>query len=276
MGGKFMRLTLTVLLVIVFAACGQQPDTGQSEAAAPATTAPSPVDEPDVSIYEAAVVNEKRSAADRARDADRKPTQMLEFIGITRGMTVLDMFSGGGYYSEILASVVGNDGKVFAHSNEAYLQYVGDEFSNRYANDRLPNVEILMAENNELSLDPESLDAVMLVLSFHDLFYAAPEQGWPLIDVTPFLAELYKGLKPGGLVGVVDHHAKAGSPSETGSTLHRIDPAIVIERMQAAGFELLAQSDVLRNPQDDLIVSVFDASIRGKTDRFVLRFCKPE
>ena len=67
-------------------------------------------------------------------------------------MTVLDMFSGGGYYTEMLSNIVGGDGKVVAHSNQSYAQFVGDEPIVRYADSRLANVEILMAENNELEL----------------------------------------------------------------------------------------------------------------------------
>jgi predicted methyltransferase len=230
---------------------------------------------PEMAIYEAAVANGARPDADRARDAGRKPAQVLEFIGIGPGMTVLDMFSGGGYYTEILSYLVGDAGKVAAHSNEAYVSFVGDEFEMRYLGGRLPNVEILMAENNELSLTADTFDAVLLVLSFHDLYYAAPDDGWPAFDVPALLAELHKGLKNGGVVGVVDHYAAAGSPPETGGTTHRIDPGIVIDVMTAAGFELDGRSDLLRNPADDYEKVVFDPEVQGKTDRFVLRFRKP-
>jgi predicted methyltransferase len=133
-----------------------------------------------------------------------------------------------------------------------------------------------MAENNELSLETNSLDAVMLVLSFHDLYHSDEENGWPPIDAPAFLAELRKGLKPGGFVGIIDHYAEAGAPAETGNTVHRIDPAIAIAEMEAAGFILDGQSDLLRNPDDDLTKSVFAPEIRGKTDRFIMRFKNPD
>ena len=121
----------------------------------------------------------------------------------------------------------------------------------------------------------DSLDAVMLAQSFHDLYHVDVENGWELMDAPAFLAELMKGLKPGGIVAVIDHAAAAGAPSETGDSLHRIDPAIVITRMEAAGFVLDGQSDVLRNPDDDVSEVVFSPEIRGKTDRFIMRFSKP-
>ncbi len=230
---------------------------------------------PETSIYEQAVKSTSRLEGDYARDAGRKPGEVLEFVGIERGDIVLDMFSGGGYYSELLGVVVGPKGRVFAHSNQAYLGFVGDEFKARHAEGRLPNVEVLMAENNELELEADSLDAVMLVLSFHDLYYANPDRGWPQIDDGAFLAELYRGLRPGGVVGIVDHAAVPGSSRETGGTVHRIDPAIVQQEMELAGFVLEATSDILRNPDDDHTKSVFEADIRGKTDRFVMRWVKP-
>lgn len=273
---KFTRITTLIasgtILALILSACGQRADDQQTAAPAAKETSAAPA----TSIYEDAVANDARPEADRARDAGRKPAEVLKFLGITPGMTVLDMFSGGGYYTEILSYTVGDSGRVIAQSNEAYLQFVGDEFEERYLGGRLSNAQVLMAENNELKLEAESLDAILLVLSFHDLFYAAPEQGWPAIDIAAFLAELYSGLRTGGVVGIIDHYAAEGAPSDTGGTTHRIDPAIVIAMMAEAGFELDAQSDMLRNPDDDYEKVVFDPEVRGKTDRFVMRFRKPE
>lgn len=228
------------------------------------------------SIYVNAVHHAGRPDADRARDAGRKPAAVMEFLGIAPGMDVLDMFSGGGYYTEMLSNVVGSDGSVIAHSNQAYAQFVGEEVTTRYANDRLPNVKILMAENAALELPNAAFDAVMMVLAYHDIYYISPENGWPKIDGPALVAELFDALRPGGFVGVVDHYASAGSPPETGNTLHRIDPQIVIDEMQAAGFVLEARSDVLRNMRDDHSLHMGAPEIRGKTDRFVFRFRKPE
>jgi predicted methyltransferase len=94
--------------------------------------------------------------------------------------------------------------------------------------------------------------------------------------VPVFLAEIYKGIKPGGTLGIVDHQAVSGSPAETGNTLHRIDSAIVIAELESVGFVLDGESNVLANPEDDHTKGVFDAEIRGRTDRYVLRFRKPE
>ena len=230
----------------------------------------------ETSVYAAAVAHAGRSAKDLERDTGSKPAEVLQFFGIRPGMRVLDLFSGGGYYSELLAYVVGPEGSVVAHNNSAYLGYLGDEIEQRYADDRLPNVESLLAENNQLSLAPGTFDAVVMILAYHDIYYSSPKDGWPKLDGPKLLAELHRALKPGGVVGIVDHHAGAGAPRETGGTVHRIDPRIVIDDLTRAGFELEEQSEELRNIEDDYSKIVFDPELRGRTDRFILRFRKPE
>jgi predicted methyltransferase len=186
------------------------------------------------------------------------------------------MWAGGGYYTEMLAYVVGKSGKVVAHANTPILNFSGDAHTARHADNRLPNTEILLAENNELVLEADSFDAATIILNYHDLYWSSEEYSWEQIDVPAFLAELYKGIKPGGILGIVDHQAASGSPAETGSTLHRIDSAIVIAELEGAGFVFEGESDVLANAEDDHAKGVFDPEIRGKTDRYVLRFRKPE
>jgi predicted methyltransferase len=239
----YLRI-IPITFLLALTACNQQPEqaTAESGPVSASKTAES-------SIYQDAVAHPDRRSADHGRDAGRKPAEVLAFFGIEPGMTVLDLFSGGGYYSELLSIVVGPQGKVVAHSNAAYLGFVGDEFEERYADGRLANVDVLMAENNELELPGEEFDAVTLILSYHDIFYVDAEN---------------------------DHFAEAGSPRETGNSVHRIDPGIVISELEIAGFVLDGTSDVLRNMDDDYGKSVFDPELRGKTDRFVLLFRKPQ
>lgn len=267
---RFNLTLLPLLMCTMISACGdrsaeQHDDSTTQEASQASPSA-------NASIYTMAVENPARPEADRERDADRRPAAVMEFLGIKPGMTVLDMYTGGGYYAELLSHVVGADGRIIAQSNQAYLGFVGDAFAQRFDSGRLKNAEVLMAENNELSLQENTLDAVMLVLSYHDVYHVDADNGWPKIDKQAFLAELKKGLKPDGLVAIIDHHAAAGSPSETGTTTHRIDPAIVVADLEAAGFVLDAESELLRNPDDDLSKIVFAPELRGKTDRFLMRF----
>ena len=271
-----MRKTIALLtLASVTAGCGQASNETEPVASEP-EPAPVAVVEPEVSIYAAAVASETRPEADRESDAGRKPEAVLEFFGIQPGDVVLEMWAGGGYYTELLAHVVGESGKVVAHTNTPIMGFSGEAHANRHADGRLPNTEVLLAENNELALEADSFDAATIILNYHDLYWSSEEYGWDLIDVPAFLAELYKGIKPGGSLGIVDHQAVSGSPAETGNTLHRIDSAIVIAELESAGFVLDGESNVLANPADDHTKDVFDAEVRGKTDRFVLRFRKPE
>lgn len=241
----------------------------------PGGARPGPVAEAGAAAVNAAMANPDRPAADRERDARRKGAAVLTFLGIKPGMTVLDLFSGGGYYTEILSYVVGPKGRVVAHNNTPYLLFSRPELEPRYAGGRLPNVEQLVAENNQLSLPANRFDAVLLIDAYHDIYFADEASGWARIDGPRLLAELYTSMRPGAVLGVVDHVAPPGSPAETGGTLHRIDPARLRREIQAAGFVLEAESDVLRNPADDGTRSVFDPAIRGRTDQVVLRFRKP-
>ena len=257
-------ICFTILLAVFALVGGCQRDTsvaGDTAAGSPA-------------IYTDAVARDARTADDREQDAGRKPAEVLQFFGIKPGMRVLDLFAGGGYYTELLSYVVSPTGSVIAHTNNAYLGFVGERFNARLENNRLPNVEVLIAENNELELPARDLDAVLMILSYHDLYYVNPADGWAKIDGPRLLAELYEALKPGGILGIVDHHAETGAPSETGGTVHRIDPGIVIAEVEAAGFVLEDRSEILRNMDDDYSRNVFDPEVRGKTDRFVLRFRK--
>lgn len=224
---------------------------------------------------EAAVNYPSRRKSDRKQDDQRRAAAVLAFFGINAGMTVLDLYSGGGYYTELLSYVVGDTGRVVAHNNQPYLSYAKDDLAGRYDDNRLPNVEQVIAENNELELAPESFDAVLMIKAYHDLYYVDEDAGWTKVDIPEFLAEIYAALKPGGVFGIVDHNAVAGSPGSTGGTLHRIDPVLIKRDVTAAGFIYAGETSVLRNPDDDLTQTVFAEALRDQTDRSVIRFWKP-
>lgn len=223
----------------------------------------------------AAVGHADRPDADKARDQDRKPDQVLAFFGIAPGMAVYDMFSGGGYYSEILARLVGPDGKVTAHNNHAYLDYAKKDIGPRYADGRLAEVDRVTIEANDLEIEENSYDAVLMILTYHDIYLTSEPEAWPVIDGPRLLGAIVKGLTPGGVLGIVDHRARAGAPATTGDTLHRIDPEIVKAELAAAGLIFEGAADFLANPEDDLEKPMYAEGIRGKTDRFVFRFRKP-
>jgi len=230
-----------------------------------------------------AVENPQRPAEDRARDADRKPAELLAFFGIGQGMRVVDLQCGTGYYTELLSSIVGPTGRVYAQNNEFVATRFADEpmkaLLARLEAAGQNNVERLDVELDELDL-PTDLDAAIFVRFYHDLFWLPTPDG-NLTDRAEFLRRVHASLKPGGTFGVVDHHAETGSGERDAvdprEGLHRIDAELVRREILEAGFVLDGESDLLANPDDtrDWNIFVDDAARRDKTDRFVLRFVKP-
>ncbi len=223
----------------------------------------------------AALSNPQRPAEDLEKDAGRKPAQVLSFFDIQPGMTVLDLFSGGGYYTEMLNSLVGKDGKVIAHTNQAYIPFSGEIYKKRYVNGRLAHTETVISEIDEFELKDNSLDAVMMVLVWHDFLYAAPDSGWNSIDELAFLDNLCTAMKPGAVLGLIDHVANSGGDAgKVAEDLHRIDPQVVRDTFAESCFTLKSEAGFLGNEDDDHLLSVFDKSINGKTDRFVFNFVR--
>jgi len=223
---------------------------------------------PDLS---ARLASEARSAEDRARDAGRKPAEVIAFLGIHPGDTVIDLIAAGGYYTEVLSLAVGPTGKVYAQNTPYVLQMREGAnekaISARLAGGRLPNVERLDREIDALGLAPGSVDAALTSLNFHDIYNSrGPEAA------EAFLKAVHQVLKPGGVLGVIDHAGDAGADNES---LHRIEVGVARLTAKAAGFEIEAESALLHNPADDHTKNVFDPAIRGRTDRFVLRLRKP-
>ena len=190
-------------------------------------------------------------------------------------MTVIVLFSGGGYYTELLSYAVGHRGKVIAHNNKAYINYLEKRLKQRYANGRLTNVTRLVSEANQLNLAENSVDLALMILAYHDIYYRPRNKSWPIIDRDDFLQRIYLMLKPGGTLGIIDHQALAGSPPTTGNSLHRIDPNLVIRDITRAGFILVAEADFLHNSADDLTRHMYSPNLRGNTSRFAIKFIKP-
>lgn len=224
---------------------------------------------------ESAVAHPRRPEADTVRDEARKPAQVLAFLSIEPGMTVLDLFAGGGYYTEILDVLVGEDGKVVSHNNQAYLGFIGPELEQRFADGRLSNTEQLIAEANDIHLEAGSLDAALMILAYHDFFYGSEQWNWPDIDEAAFLDELCNAMKPGAILGVADHVApNEGDIADHTFRLHRISPRKVIDDMTGACFDLVAESSLLRNTSDDHNVPSIAPEMSGKTDRFLYKFVR--
>ena len=227
------------------------------------TTAP-----PD---YAAALADPLRPAAERERDAARRPAELLAFAQVARGEAVGDYIMGGGYLTRILAAAVGPEGHVYAFQPAEFIA-----FRQQYGEDQktvdaaYANVDAV-AGSVAAPAWPVPLDTIITVQNFHDLY----NKRAPADTGLRAARALYAALKPGGTMVVVDHSAPDGTGSTLSDALHRIDRKTVIDAFTAAGFKLDGESALYANPADPRTANVFDASIRGKTDQFALRFRKP-
>ncbi|HET9389698.1 MAG TPA: hypothetical protein VFO44_08635 [Steroidobacteraceae bacterium] len=231
----------------------------------------------DASAISASIASPDRPQADHERDAWANPEHVLTFLGARPGMHVIDYLAADGYYSELLSRVVGEKGEVIVYNNLGYSGFIGKKLSERFANHRLPNTLVKVAEINDLKLAPKSLDAALFVMSYHDVYYTPKNASGPMGDADQMVGSLFTALKPGGVVVVQDHVAQAGSdPRDSVQKLHRIDPEVVKHTFEKAGFKVDAEDGVFKNTGDDHSKLVFDPSIRHKTDQFLIRFRKPK
>jgi predicted methyltransferase len=226
--------------------------------------------------YDAALTHAGRPAADSARDAIDHPADMLRLAGIKPGMTVADVLAGDGYYSELLSYVVGPKGHVYLINNLAFDKWSQPALKDRMAGDRLTNVTQQTVDLDDMKLAPASLDAVLLVKVYHDMYWVAtdPKSPWPKVDVNGVLNQLSRALKPGGVLLLIDHSAKAGHGKSDAGELHRIEEAFAVQDFTAHGFKVIAKSDLLRRPDDQRNLISYKGPALGKTDRFVLVFRK--
>jgi predicted methyltransferase len=220
--------------------------------------------QPGVRAFAAALANADRPDADKARDADRKPAEMLAFAGVRPGMKVLELAPGGGYYTRLLSLAVGERGYVYTNSSRAVpaVQAWAQHHSN-------VSVQVLPAGKIGA---PEPVDLVWTTQNYHDFKNVKIGDSDAAATTN---AAAFAALKPGGVYLINDHQGAPGSGATQTSTLHRIEDAVVIREVEASGFKLEARSDILRHPADDHTQRVFETGVRGKTDQFVLRFRKP-
>lgn len=207
-------------------------------------------------------------------DEGRKPAEVLDFLGVKKGDQVLDFWGGSGYYTQILARFVGPEGRVTSFEPSQYYSPKSQSNWNSLKGIER-NIEVFSRPMQNFRAPADSYDFVLIHLIYHDLYWVNEKEDYPRMDPDRILARLYEAVKPGGIVGVVDHVGPKADTRLVVEKLHRIDPATVKADFERAGFVLEAQSDVLRVPGDDLLKSVFDPAVRGKTDRFVMRFRKP-
>ena len=266
------RISVASLIAIFLVACAersneQQADTTSTDAD---TVSASTVETPTLAEL---LSGDFRSAADRARDANRKPGEVLAFLGIEPGMHVIDVIAAGGYYTEVLSLAVGESGSVAAQNPALVLEFRDGanekELSERLADNRLPNVSRLNREIAELQATDGPFDAAITALNLHDIYNNFG--GEPAaVGAMKAVAAV---LKPGGVFGVIDHYGADGADN---SALHRMRVEDAVRVFKAAGLIVEAQSGILHMHNDDMTEQVFAENVRGKTHRFLFRLRKPE
>jgi predicted methyltransferase len=221
----------------------------------------------------AAVADGSRPDADKQRDPDRKPAEVLAFVGVKSGAKIAELLPGGGYFTRMLSKAVGSSGHVYALVPARLADAPADvDFAARVkviaADPNYANVSVVVEPFSQLSV-PTPVDVMWTSQNYHDL------HNFPGLDVGVFNKMVFDDLKPGGIYLILDHTAEAGSGGRDTKTLHRIDPETVKQEVLAAGFIFVGSSNLLRQPGDSRSQKVFDPSIRGKTDQFILKFRKP-
>ena len=262
---------LCAIVALTFIACRGAPDAAPAAVEPQAKAAPkaAPGGKTDANII-AAVGNPARPDADKARDAARKPHEVMRLARVRSGDKVADFGAGGGYYTRLLSGAVGEAGQVTAFNPNWVMErfpQLNDAMAALTADPAFANVRAAQARMDAPAFAPNSLDSVFIVLLYHDAF-------WNGIDAEKMNQAIFDSLRPGGRYVVIDHSAEAGSGARDVESLHRIDGDLVLQQVKAAGFALDSTGDFLRNPDDPRTGGVF-GNLRGKTDRFVYVFRKP-
>lgn len=289
-----MKQSVLVALatVLILSACGRDAPTQSPPADAPAATAAAP-GEPTVSgLLDTVLAGSHRSYENRARDRWRNPKETLEFFGLEPDMTVVEIYPGGGWYTEVLAPVLRGRGRlVAAHFDPTLPPDYRERYFNDYMNmlagrgDLYDEVEVLqLGDPGTFSLGEDgSADMVLTFRNIHSMINDG--------SLEAMLAAMFRVLRPGGVLGVVQHRADEGVDAIESARMGYVPESYVIAMAEAAGFRFDASAEINANPSDtkDHSRGVWalpptltgDMELReeklaiGESDRMTLRFIKP-
>jgi predicted methyltransferase len=263
-------------------------------AGAAAASAPPVTDAATLATLDKVLAGDHRSDANRARDKYRHPRETLQFFGFRQDMAVMEVSpGGGGWYTEILAPALREHGKYVAasfdpNSTSEYAKTNSKKFADKLAArpDRYDRAKVtaLQAPNALKPVEDGTMDMVVTFRNIH---------GWMGNDAADAMFKaMYAALKPGGILGVVEHRAKADKPQDPKAESGYVREDYAIALIEKAGFELIGKSEVNANPRDTAdhphgvwsLPPTFEGGdvdrdkylAIGESDRFTLRFRKPE
>ena len=217
--------------------------------------------------YAAIVAAPDRAASDRPIDARRRQPQLLAYTGARPGMRVLDLDAAAGYTTELLARAVGPTGVVYAQDSKGQMERARLRMDERMKTPAMANVVRAVREYDDpVPPGAAPLDLVTFFFGYHDLAFTD-------VDRAAMNRRLFEAVRPGGVVVVADHSARAGAGTSVAKTLHRIEESVIRREFEAAGFRLVAEGGFLRNPADPRDTLVFRSPV--PVDEFVLKFEKP-
>lgn len=208
----------------------------------------------------------ERAADNKARDAARKPIETVQFFGVKTGDTAVDLIAVGGWFTEVLSAAVGPRGKVYMQNLPQLVQPTEAPLIQRLGN--VQAVHTTLAEAGVVG----NADAVITAMNLHDVYNGFGGQPGGEPQAVAFLQAVYAAMKPGGVLGVIDHVGVAGQDN---AALHRMLPQQARDVITKAGFTIEAESTMLANPADDHTKHVFDPSLGRATDQFMFRARKP-
>ena len=260
-----VRALSTAFAVAAYTFLAVGPGLAQSPGA---ITAGSDIEVPD--FMKVALRASSRPDDDKARDSGRRPGKVMAFFDLKRGDTVAEFMASRGYYVGVLSEMVGPNGTVYGQNNDWLANRIteGTPLGARIEASGLTNVQEIISELEDPQIPDGTLDHAFMILFYHDTF-------WLATDRAAMNKAIFKALKPGGIYGIVDHHAEMGMGISDVRSNHRIERYVVVDEVLNAGFELVGETDVLENLNDPLNVIVFQPDLRGDTHRFVLKFRKP-
>ena len=217
--------------------------------------------------YAALIAGADREAADREVDPRRAQPRLIAMTGVRPGMRVLDMGAGGGYTTEMLARAVGSTGKIYAQDSKETIGRVRERFDGRMKKAVMAPVERIVRDfDDPLPPGVGGLDLITYFFAYHDTAFMP-------VDRAKMNRALFAALKPGGVLVIADHSARAGAGIGVGKSLHRIEESVVRRELEAAGFRLVEEGQFLRNPNDPRDEIVFRP--KQPVDEFVLKFVRP-